>query len=358
MKALLTAGGRATRLRPITWTINKHLIPLANKPMLAHAIEKLVDAGITEIGINVNVGEREIQAAFGDGSKFGARITYLEQAGGPLGLAHIIKNAKGFLGNEPFLFYLGDNIILGSLRRFVERFESGKMDALLALSRVKDPQRFGVPVLENGRITKVIEKPEVPPSDFAVTGIYLYSTRVFDAVEAIQPSPRGEYEISDVHSWLIDAGAVVGYEEITGWWKDTGTPTDLLEGNSLLLNERPHWQIRIDGMVEEGAVLRGEVSVGKGTIIGKDVVIRGPVAIGENCVLKSCYVGPYTSVGDGTIIDGADVEQSLIFAGATIRGACRLANALIGKNALIEKMPSALPRGHELIVGDNARVQL
>ncbi len=357
MKALIAAGGRATRLRPITWTRNKHLIPLANTPMLANAITKLVDAGITDIAVNTNPGDTEIPAVFGDGSAYGATLTYIEQSGGALGIAHAVKNAKDFLGTDPFVFYLGDNIILGSLRRFVDRFERENLDVLLALSRVPDPERFGVPVIENGRVIKVIEKPKEHISDFAVTGIYVYSSKVFDALNDLAPSARGEYEISDLHTLMISRGASVGFEEITGWWKDTGTPKDLLDGNALLLAERPSWRVRQEGIVDSSAVLRGDVSVGKGTVIGRDVIIRGPVAIGEKVTLTDCYIGPYTSVGDGCTIQGSSVENSIIFSGVTIRD-CHVVDSLLGQNATLSKSPTHPPRGHQLVVGDNANVQL
>lgn len=358
MKALLTAGGRATRLRPITWTVNKHLVPLAGKPMLQHAIEKLVDAGVTEIVINLNPGDREIREAFGDGSRYGAKLTYFEQEGGPLGVAHVIRCAEPYIGNEPFIFYLGDNIILGSLRRFIDKFNEEKCDALLALSRVPDPQRFGVPIIENGRIVRVLEKPKDPPSDYAVTGIYLYTPRMFDAVKSIPPSPRGEFEISDAHTWLIEQGAKVGYEEITGWWKDTGTPKDLLEGNALLLNERQPWSVRVEGEVKPGAVLRGQVSVGKNTIIGPNVVVRGPVCIGENARLDNCYIGPYTTVGNFVRIDGPDIENTMIHDGATVVAKEKFVDSILGKNTVIEAQKSLLPTGHRIIIGDNGRVDL
>ncbi len=359
MKALITAGGRATRLRPITTTINKHLIPLANKPMLFNAIEKITEAGITEIGINVNPGETEIQAVLGDGSRWGAHITYIEQVGGPLGLAHIVKNARPFIGNEPFLFYLGDNIILGSIKGFVKQFQEEKRDALLALSKVRDPQRFGVPVIEDGRIVRVDEKPMNPKSDFAVTGIYLYGPSIFDACDAIPPSARGEYEISDAHTWLIENGGSVGYQEITGWWKDTGKPADLLEGNQLLLAEMKPEHATQEGVVNESAVIHGKVQIGKGTVIGPDTIIRGPVAIGENCTITRSYIGPSTSIGNGVTISDAEIEHSVIFEGVSIVGIKRrLVDCLIGRNAQIVSAESSLPRGHQLLVGDNSLVQV
>lgn len=358
MKALFAAGGRATRLRPVTWTINKHLIPLAGKPMIVHAIEKVVEAGITEIAININPGDRELPAALGDGSAWGAHITYIEQQGGALGIAHAVKNAQDFLGDEPFLFYLADNILLGSLRRLRERFEQENLDVLLALAKVRDPQRFGVPVLENGRIVRVEEKPVHPASDFAVTGIYFYRPRVFAALEAIQPSARGEYEISDANTWLIEHGAQVGFEEISGWWKDTGTIDDLLEGNAFLLRDRPEWSLRIQGAIASGAAIRGAVSVGKNTVIGKNAIIRGPVSIGDDCQLDDCYIGPYTSLGNRVVVNGADIERSLVLDGSQVTGGARLAESLLGRNCRISRREETLPRGQRIALGDNAIVEL
>lgn len=358
MKALITAGGRATRLRPITYTINKHLIPLANKPMLAYAIEKIADAGIREIGINVNPGEEEIQKVIGDGSTWGVKITYIEQTGGPKGLAHILKMARPFLGDEPFLFYLGDNIILGSIRRFVEKFSTEKLSGLLALSKVKDPQRFGVPEIRDGKIVRVDEKPSEPKSNYAVTGIYVYDSNVFKAVDAIAPSPRGEYEISDVHTWLIEHGYAIGYEEITGWWKDTGKPEDLLEGNQLLLSEMKPEEMVVEGEVAESAVLHGRVKVGKGTVIGDRVLIRGPVVIGEGCVIKNSYVGPYTAIGNNVEIYNTEIEHSVVFDHVDINCSKRIVDSMIGENATVMSASATLPMGHRLIIGDNSFVEV
>lgn len=358
MKALITAGGRATRLRPITYTINKHLIPLANKPMLAYAIEKIADAGIKDIGINVNPGEEEIQKVIGDGSKWGVKITYIEQTGGPKGLAHILKMARPFLGDEPFLFYLGDNIILGSIRRFVEKFSTDKLNGLLALSKVKDPQRFGVPEIRDGKIVRVDEKPSEPKSNYAVTGIYVYDANVFKAVDAIAPSPRGEYEISDVHTWLIEHGYAIGYEEITGWWKDTGKPEDLLEGNQLLLSEMKPEEMVVEGEVAETAVLHGKVKVGKGTVIGERVLIRGPVVIGEGCVIKNSYIGPYTAIGNNVEIYNTEIEHSVVFDHVDVNCSKRIVDSMIGENATVMSASATLPMGHRLIIGDNSFVEV
>jgi len=358
MKALITAGGRATRLRPITWTINKHLIPLANKPMLVNALEKIAEAGITEVAININVGDRELPEAIGDGSKWGLKIKYIEQKGGALGLAHIIKNAAEWIGKDDLLFYLGDNIILGSIKPFVEKFKSGGYNCMLALSKVKDPQRFGVPVIEDGQIVRVEEKPSEPKSDFAVTGIYVYDNHILEAVSSIEPSVRGEYEISDAHTWLIEHGNKVGYQEITGWWKDTGKPEDLLEGNQLLLNEMKIEDFTIESEIPEGIQVQGRVKIGKNCEISGKVLIRGPVIIGDNCAIKNSYVGPYTCLGNEVEVYNTEIEHSIVFDYADLNCSKRIVDSLIGKNASITSVHETLPQGHKLIIGDNTIVEL
>lgn len=360
MKALIAAGGRATRLRPITWTTNKHLIPLANKPMLAHVIEKVVEAGITDIYVNVNPGEVEsMRATLGDGSAYGATLTYLEQQGGAKGVAHVVANAEEHLKGERFLFYLGDNIILGSIKKFVDRFEAEKLDCMLAFSRVKDPQRFGVPEFDAaGKLVRVIEKPANPPSPFAVTGIYLYDERFFDAFRTISPSPRGEYEISDVNSWYV-ANGKVGHEEITGWWKDTGTPEALLEGNALIMDDLPRHHFGIEAEVPDHARIQGQVKIGKGTVIGENVLIRGPVSIGAQCLLEDCYIGPYTAIGDNCVVRHAELEHSVLFPGAKVETGRRIVDSLLGFNAQVSDARETHPKsGHRMIVGDNSLVEL
>jgi len=360
MKALIAAGGRATRLRPITWTTNKHLIPLANKPMLQHAIEKIVEAGIKDIIINVNEGELEImKSSLGDGADMGAVLTYVEQKGGALGVAHVVANAEPFLRGERFMFYLGDNIILGSLKRFVDRFQDEKLDCMLAFSKVKDPNRFGVPEFHpDGRLKRIIEKPTNPPSDFAVTGIYLYDERYFEAFKSIQPSSRGEYEISDINTWYIENGKT-DYEEITGWWKDTGTPTALLEGNALIMDDLSRDYYQIEARVPLEAEIQGPVRIGKGTKIGPNCLIRGPVIIGTNCEIEDCYIGPYTSIGHGVKIKSTEVEHSIIFDKAVIDTTRRIVNSLIGLKAhLVDYKRSHPKTGHVLVIGDNSFVEL
>ncbi|MBU0646220.1 glucose-1-phosphate thymidylyltransferase [Patescibacteria group bacterium] len=360
MKALIAAGGRATRLRPITWTTNKHLIPLANRPMLWHVIDKIVAAGIKDIIVNVNQGELEMmQKALGDGAYWGAQITYLEQKGGALGVAHVVANAEEHLRGHKFLFFLGDNIILGSINRFVERFQNENLDCMLAFSKVKDPHRFGVPEFAgNGDLLRIIEKPEVPPSDYAVTGIYLYNEEYFDAFRTLTPSARGEFEISDINTWYIE-NRKTGYEEITGWWKDTGTPEALLEGNALVMDDLPRDTFRIKSDVPDGARLQGMVQVGENTRISSDCLIRGPVIIGDNCAITDTYIGPYTAIGNNVKITNTEVEHSIVFDGAQIDTTRRIVNSLIGLNATLRDVKQSHPRtGHQLIVGDNSFVEL
>lgn len=356
MKALITAGGRATRLRPITYTINKHLIPIANKPMIFYALEKIAETGIKEVGININPGEKEIQQIVGDGSRWGMKITYIEQAGGPKGLAHIVKNAKNFIGNDPFIFYLGDNIILGSLKRFVDKFVNGRLDALLTFAKVSDPERFGVPVIQDGKILRIEEKPAQPKSNLAQTGIYIYDPKIFDAVENIPPSARGEYEISDANTLLIQKGFNIGYEEITGWWKDTGKPEDLLEGNQLILHDLA--DTKNEANVAPGVVIQGKVKIDKGTYIGGKSLIRGPVAIGQNCTIVDSYIGPYTSIGNKSKIANTEIEHSIIFDNAEIKCGKRIVDSLIGHNTVLGSSCDSLPLGHKLVIGDNSVVEL
>ncbi|MCC7357254.1 glucose-1-phosphate thymidylyltransferase [Candidatus Uhrbacteria bacterium] len=359
MKALITAGGRATRMRPITHTINKHLIPMANRPMIENAILKIAETGITDIAININEGDTEIPKVLGDGSNWNVQLTYIEQMGGPKGLAHIIHNARDWIKSESLLFFLGDNIILGSIIPFVEEFKTKNLDCLLALSRVSDPQRFGVPEIINGVITRVIEKPQEPPSPFAVTGIYAYSPKILEAVAHIQPSARGEFEISDAHTWLIEHGAQVGYQEITGWWKDTGLPQDLIEGNALMLDQMHEGNGQTATRQEKNISIQGIVSIGKDVTFGQDVLIRGPVVIGSNCHLENCYIGPYTSIGTGSRIVSAEIEHSILFNAVEIQQAGRIVDSIIGEKARISAASLTLPRcGHRLVVGDNSSVEL
>lgn len=342
-KAILTGGGRATRLRPITETRNKHLLPLANKPMIDHAIEKVVKAGITDIIINTNPGDTELAAYVGDGSRWGVHISYFEQTGGPQGIAHVVNLAKDFIGDDPFLFYLSDNILLGDIDGFVQDFASGNYDCMLALSQVEDASRFGVPFFrEDGTLEKVVEKPQNPPNNFAVTGIYLYGPKIFfEAFENITPSDRGEYEISDIHTVFLQEGKNVGYKEITGWWKDTGKPQDLLIANQLLLKQC------------DTSVMQGKHIEQKG-----NVVINEPVVIGDNVVLEDCTIGPDVTIGEGSVIKRATISNSVLLDHVTVDLDTHISDSLIGKSATLVEQQSDEKTGVSMIVGDKTYLQL
>lgn len=349
-KVILTGGGRATRLQPITATINKHLLPLANKPMIFHAIEKVVAAGFTDIFINVNPGETQLQETIGDGGHWGVKITFFEQTGGPQGIAHAVNEARKFIGDDPFMFYLSDNILLGQVTEMVQEFSQGTYDCMLALCEVTDPQRFGVPYFnEKNELIDVVEKPQNPPNNFAVTGLYLYGPKVFfEAFEHIEKSPRGEYEISSIHSYFLKNSFRVGYKEITGWWKDTGKPNDLLVANALLM----------DHMNDTEFNQIGKVKIGTGTKIDSSVKIIGPSIIGENCVLKNCVIGPHVSLGSGSSIDGAVIKESIIRENSSIIGSISLQDSLIGRGVDIRlpTSPSSFV-SEKLILGDKTIIE-
>jgi glucose-1-phosphate thymidylyltransferase len=357
-KAILTGGGRATRLHPITTTVNKHLLPLANKPMMFHAIEKAVDAGISEIFINVNPGETELQKYIGDGGHWGIDITYFEQTGGPQGIAHVVNEAKEFIGDDPFMFYLSDNILLGGLKDLVDEFNSKKHDCMLALSEVPDPERFGVPIFcEKGTLIDVHEKPENPPNNFAVTGIYLYGPKVFfEAYKNIEPSHRGEYEISSIHSHFLKNGLSVGHKEITGWWKDTGKPKDMLLANKLLLEQLEETAFPNHGSIHKDAKIFGKVRIGIGSQVGAGVTIEGPVIIAENCMLEDCNIGPAVTIGNGTEVKKARIDNSIILENTTIDTSVHITGSIIGKNVVIKEKKEQV--GKQMLVGDKTMIEL
>lgn len=353
MKALIASGGRGTRLRPLTHTQNKHLIPIANKPILHYAIEAAVDAGIKQIGIVCNADSREVQTAIGNGSRWGVRITYIPQKA-PLGLAHVVKIAEKFIRKDDFIFYLGDNMLVGGVKRYIEEFEASGCNCFLTLARVQDPERFGVPEIKRGKIVRVEEKPKKPRSDFAVAGIYIYDRHIFEAVKKIAPSPRGELEISDAHQYLIDHGYAVGYAEITGWWKDTGKPTDLLEANRLVLD---NIRSRIDGKVDRASAIAGKVIVEEGAKIVNSV-IRGPAIIGKNCVIENSYIGPFSSIGNNSVIRNAEVEYSIVLRDCKIHNVrLRIEGSILGNDVEIVDA-TGKPHVHRFMIGDQSRVEV
>jgi glucose-1-phosphate thymidylyltransferase len=353
MKALIASGGRGTRLRPITHTRNKHLIPIANKPILHYAIEAAVGAGIRDIAIVVNADSDEVPKAVGDGSRWNARITYIPQET-PGGLAQVVALAERYVGGDRFIFYLGDNMVVGGVKRFVDEFERSGCNCFLTLARVNDPERFGVPEIRDGRIVGVEEKPKHPKSSYAVAGIYLYDSSIFEAVKAIRPSARGELEISDAHQYLIEKGKKVGYAEITGWWKDTGKPADLLEANRLVLDSIER---EILGDVDPASMIAGKVRVGKGARVTNSVV-RGPAVIGEGCVIEDAFIGPYTSVGDQTVIRKSEVEYSIILRECRVLDVgIRLESSILGNDVEVVE-GTGKPRVHRFMIGDQSRVEV
>jgi glucose-1-phosphate thymidylyltransferase len=353
VKALIASGGRGTRLRPITHTQNKHLIPIANKPILYYAIEAAVEAGIKEIGIVHNADSMEVPNYVGDGSKWGVRITYIPQET-PGGLAQVVMLAEKFIGGDKFIFYLGDNMVVGGVKRFIDEFERSGCNCFLTLAKVKDPERFGVPEIRDGRIVSVEEKPKNPKSSYAVAGIYLYDKHIFEAVKSLKPSWRGELEISDAHQYLIDKGYKVGYTEITGWWKDTGKPADLLEANRLVLDAITP---RIEGDVDRMSDVAGKVVIEAGAKIVNSKV-RGPAIIGKECIIENSYIGPFTSIGDRTEVRNSEVEYSIVLRDCKILSVgIRIEGSILGNDVEIVEA-NGKPRVHRFMIGDQSRVEV
>ncbi len=355
MKGLILSGGHGTRLRPLTHTGPKQLIPIANKPVLFYAIEDLAEAGVNEIGIILGTNMPEmVKEAVGDGSKFGVQITYIDQ-GEPKGLAHAVAVAKDFVGDDSFIMYLGDNILKSGVEEFVEGFQDSNYQARILLQRVDNPKQFGVAELnDEGDVVHLVEKPPEPKSDLALVGIYLFKSSIFTAINNIEPSWRGELEITDAIQELLNTNQKVDSHIVKGWWKDTGKPEDVLDANHLILDML---QSQCSGEVEEGAKISGRVSVGKGTIIKKGTVIRGPVSIGENCVIDA-YIGPYTSIGDNSRIIGGEIESSIVVGDAIIECNERIVESLIGNHSKIRSQDDLLPHGRRFVIGENSMVNL
>ena len=352
MKGLILSGGRGTRLRPITFTSAKQLVPVANKPILFYGIEALVESGIREIGIVVGDTGQEIKDAVGDGSQFGATVTYIQQEA-PLGLAHAVLISEAFMAGEPFVMYLGDNLIRERLAPLVERFRATAPNAQILLARVPNPQQFGVAELANGRVVRLVEKPKRPVSDLALVGVYMFDRHVFDAVSSITPSARGELEITDAIQWLIDHGRTVIPHVIDGWWKDTGRLEDILEANRIILDTIGR---RIEGEVEGSEVL-GKVIIEVGAKVVHST-IRGPAVIGKGAMIENAYIGPFTAVGDHAIIRSSEVEHSIILEGSTITDiGGRIESSLIGRSVSIYRSATK-PKSYNLMLGDRSQVGL
>lgn len=352
MKALILAGGKGTRLRPITFSMAKQLVPVANKPVLFYGLEAVAEAGIREVGIIVGDTAAEIQQAVGDGSRWGIRATYIPQPE-PLGLAHAVLTAEPFLQDEPFLMYLGDNIVTSSVKPLVEAFEQRKPNALILLAEVPNPQEFGVAELQGERVVRLIEKPKQPPSNLALVGVYLFDKHIFEAARAIKPSWRGELEITDAIQYLIDNGYTVESQQISGWWKDTGSLDALLEANRLVLEDlEPSNQ-----GVLEATQLHGRVAIGSGSVL-KRCTVRGPAIIGANCHLEDCYIGSFTAIGDGVRLVSCEVEYSIILEGSCVEHIeTRIEGSLLGKNVVV-RGGAKRPRTLRLMLGDSSLVEI
>jgi glucose-1-phosphate thymidylyltransferase len=350
MKGLILSGGRGTRLRPITYSQQKQLIPVANKPILFYAIEDVIDAGASEIGIIVGPNKEQVIEAV-KSETWGAEIEFIYQKE-PKGLAHAILVAEEFLDDE-FVMYLGDNILRGGIINSAKEFKESKYEASIMLTEVENPQQFGVAELnEDGTIKRLVEKPKVPPSNLAVVGIFFFKSVILEACKSIKPSWRNELEITDAIQWLIDTGYEVGWTKVEGWWKDTGKPEDILEANRLILDDLTH---EIRGAVK--GEIRGRVSIDKGTNVNENSVIKGPAIIGRDCLIKDSYIGPYTSVGNSCEIINSEVEDSELMNGAKLINAGNIVDSIIGRGAVIENNRS-LPKRSKFVIGDLSWVRI
>lgn len=357
MKGIILSGGRGTRLRPITHTGPKQLVPIANKPVIQYVVQDLKDAGITEIGVVLGEkGAEEIQEFLGDGTDFGVDITYIYQ-GAPLGLAHAVGCAQEFVGDDDFVVYLGDNLLNNGISDLVDEFNNGGYDAGIALQEVSNPGQFGVAkVDETGAVESLVEKPDSPPSNLALIGVYMFSPKMFDVIQQLEPSWRGELEITEAIQKLIESERSVGSHVVQGWWKDTGKPSDVLEANRLVLDESPGGRF---GEIEATADVTGHVDLAETARIESGAVVRGPVSIGPESVVGSdSYIGPYTSLGADTIVENAHIENSVIVGDALITTEGKITDSLLGSGTEVDSAEGLLPEGKRLIVGENANLKL
>lgn len=326
-------------------------MPIANKPILFYGIEAIRDAGITDIGIIVGDTAAEVQAAVGDGESLGVKVTYIPQEA-PLGLAHAVKISRDFMGEDPFVMYLGDNLLSGGITGFVDEFKKGQCDAQILLTRVKNPSDFGVAELDGGRVIGLEEKPKKPKSDYALVGVYMFTSRIFEATEKIKPSWRNELEITDAIQYLIENGFVVNSHVVEGWWKDTGKLEDMLDANRMILTGMA---TRVESRQLEDSEIHGHVHLGDDVVVQRSI-LRGPCIIGAGSRIVDAYVGPFTSIGAGTTVENSEIENSIILENCTIRDiGSRLQGSLIGRNVVVSKS-NRPPRSYRLMVGDNSEI--
>ncbi len=355
MKGLILCAGKGTRLRPLTYTTAKHLIPVANKPVILYNLEFMLQAGVREIAIVVSPeNEKLFLEVLGDGSKFGMSLTYVIQHE-PKGIAHAVYQAKEFLKSDPFLMILGDNLIFENIETIVKDFSASSFDATILVSQVPDPRAYGVAVLENGKVKYLVEKPKQPPSNLAIVGVYLFKPVIFEAIENIKPSWRGELEITDAIQYLVERERNVTAHLISGWWKDTGKPEDLLDANRKILDSTKETYLL--GTTDENTIIQGRVCVGKGSFISNSV-IRGPVIIGENARILNSYVGPYTAIGNHVTLDNCEIENSILMDRCSVVNTpYRLESSILGKESKVLK-DNKIPKAMRVILGDLSSVEL
>jgi len=351
MRALVLSGGEGSRLRPLTHTQAKQLIPIAGEPILFHALDAIGEAGITEVGIVVGHTGDEVRAAVGDGARWGAHVTYIEQEA-PLGLAHAVLTAADFVRGEPFLMYLGDNVLLPGVASFVREFERTRPDAQILLTRVAEPEHFGVAVLEEERVVRLVEKPREFVSDLALVGVYVFDDSILEACATLEPSWRGEYEITEAIQWLVDSGKVVRADMVDGYWKDTGRPEDLLDANRMLLATLAS---DVQGSVDTATTVEGAAVVAAGAkVTGSRLV--GPVWIGADCVIDGSTIGPDVSIEPGSTVRASTIRDSIVMAGCTVDGVDALEASILGRNADVRHAGGG--GAHRLVVGDQSRVEV
>jgi glucose-1-phosphate thymidylyltransferase len=354
MKGVILHGGHGTRLRPLTHTGPKQLIPVANKPISQYVLEGLKGAGVKEIAIILgDIMPEKVKDYYGDGSKFGVKITYVQQDK-PSGIAQAVGLTEDFVGDSKFIVYLGDNLLKGGITKISKEFRQKKYDAMVLLSEVEHPQQFGVAKFDGkGKIVKLVEKPKEPPSNFALTGIYFFSPVIFKMIKKLKPSWRGELEITEALQLLLEEGYNVGHRIVQGWWKDTGTMEDIVEANILVLDEM---KPRREGKVDDGTCIQGRVSVGKNAQVKSGALIRGPAIIGEHAIIESdVYIGPYTSIGNNTHVKKGEIENSIIMENCTIDINTKITDSIIGAYSEIMTNQKG-PKGHKLFVGEHSKI--
>lgn len=357
MKGVILHGGLGTRLRPLTHTGPKQLIPVANKPISQYVLEDLRNSGIKDIAITLgHIYPEKVREYYGDGGRFGVNLTYIYQAE-PKGIGQAVGLCKEYVGSQDFVVCLGDNLLKGGIRRYVEEFADSNCDAMILLCEVKRPQLFGVARFDqDGRLIGLVEKPKTPPSPYALTGIYFFRPVIFDMIRRLKPSWRGEFEITEAIHLLVADGYNVGHYIVSGWWKDTGTPEDILEANRLVLDEL---KAETRGTIESQSSIQGRVAIGSDSIVRSRALVRGPAIIGENSVIEGkVYIGPYTSIGDDVVINRGEIENSIIMDGCLIDVDERITDSIIGPNTKITGGAESKPSGRRFILGESSQIAL